>query len=72
MAHGAPDEVARCGAPGAAQQPGERNEGKGEVRRGDGHEAEERDGRRGVSPGPEVDWHVGKGRGEEGEVEERR
>ena len=71
MADGAADEIARRGAPRAAQHPGERDERKGEVRRGDGEQAEERDGRGGVPAGPKVDRHVGERRGEEGEVEER-
>lgn len=71
MADRAPDKVARRGAPRAGEHPGERDEREGEVRRGDGEQAEERDGRRGVSARPEVDGHVGEGGGEEGEVEER-
>ncbi len=71
VADRAADEIARCGAPRAAQHPGERDERKGEVRRGDGEQAEERNGRGGVPAGPKVDRHVGERRGEEGEVEER-
>ncbi len=71
MADGAADEIARRGAPRAAQDPGESDEGKGKVRCGDGEQAEERDGRGGMPAGPEVDRHVGEWRGEEREVEER-
>ena len=71
MADGAANEIARCGAPRAAQHPGERHERKGEVRCGDGEQTEERDGRGGVPAGPKVDRHVGEWRGEEGEIEER-
>ena len=70
MADGAAEEVARGGAPGAVEDPRERDEREREVGRGDCYEAEERDGRGGVSSRPEVDGHEGERGGEEGEVHE--
>lgn len=71
MADRAPDEVARGSAPRASEHPGERDERKGEVGCGDGEQAEERYGRRGVPARPKIDWYVGERGGEEREVEER-
>jgi hypothetical protein len=67
----ASDEVARGSAPRAGEHPGERDERKGEVGCGDGEQAEERNGRRGVPAGPKINWYVGERGGEEREVEER-
>jgi hypothetical protein len=61
VANGAPDEVARSGAPSAGEQPGEGDEGKREVWGSDGDEAKERYGCGRVSSGPKVDGHVGEG-----------
>ncbi len=71
VAHCAPDEIARRGAPRAGEHPGERDERKGEVGRGDGEQAEERNRRRRVPARPKVDRHIGERGGEKGEVEER-
>ena len=70
VADSTPDEIARRSAPRASEHPGKRDEGNGKIRCCDGEQAEERDGRRGMSAGPEVDGHVGERGGEEGEVEE--
>jgi hypothetical protein len=48
VAHAATDEIARGGTPCASEHPGECDEGKGKVGRGDGEQAEEGNGRRGV------------------------
>jgi hypothetical protein len=64
------DEIACRSAPRAREHPGEGNECKGKIGRCDGEQTKERDGRRGMSTGPEVDGHVGERGGEEGEVEE--
>ena len=69
MAHRTSDEVACGRAPRAREHPGEGDERKGKVRRGDGEQAKQRDGRRGVPARPEVDGHVGERGGEKGEVE---
>lgn len=71
MAHRTADEVARRSAPRASEHPGEGDEGKGEVGRGDGEQAKERDGRRGVPARPKVDGHVGERGGEKREIEKR-
>ena len=71
MAHCTPDEVAcRC-APRDSEHPGEGEERKGKLRRGDSEQAKKVYGCRGVPAGPEVDGHVGERGGEKCEIEER-
>ena len=70
MTDRAADEVPDDGLERAVEEPGDRDEGDGEVGRGYGDEAEERDGEEGVPAGPDVDGDEGEGGGEEGEVEE--
>ena len=60
MADRAADEVPDDGLERAVEEPGDRDEGGGEVGRGDGHDAEEGDRGARVSARPEVDGDVGE------------
>lgn len=69
MGYCAPKEVARCGAPGAVQEPREGDERDREVWRCDCYYAKERDARAWMSAGPDVDGDKGEWGREEGHVD---
>ena len=71
VVHCTPDKIACRRTPRASEHPEKGDERKGKIRHGNGEQAKEGYGRRGVPAGPEVDGHVGEPGGEKGEIEER-